>query len=832
MQDAGDQDPFFCPLPGLRHQELRFLIGDPEDVPAAFVRQFAADQFLFLVVPGLHGTAESGVRIVVRGRPVKKDRLGGVCHDLAVRQGKIGFPVRQRTEAGQLFRFGSRRHHLLNDDLFFRDHISCHRVFSGHQDHEAAACLLSERNLHDLLRQRACGRDQGAGGAVVPVKGQFIAAAFREGGGIEDLKASAGQVGDPDGTVDKADDLRACGGLPVGIEKTVHAEVAVMAPLTVVAAVGIGTVLMQHGMVCHLPYAAAHEAVIFVDLLPVGFGIAGAYAHGVGILAEEIGPVVEALLLPLLFPHVVDHLYGRIHLAAHVVADPSAVDGGFIVDRKIGVVLQVLVHGIGVAIASGFVAQAPHDDGGIAVDLVPLVKAGDAVQVVGLPLGIVADGVVGGRKLVGKGAVGLQIVLVHDVDAQLVGQLQKERIGRIVGGADGIDIELLAEPHVPFDLFRRHGIAACRRGIMMVHALELDLPSVDQEDVAPDLHGPEADPLLYAGGGGLEIDGVEDRLLCVPLGHIQVFKSDLRQLSHGGGSLCQLQVLPFQGEGNGSIGQSLCPQGQAVGLSVFACPGIQIREIRLFGDPQKHIPEDAVVAEHVLVLQVGPVAPAVDHGHQLVGAFLKAACQIELRRVVGSLGIADELSVDVQVQAGSHAHEGDHEVLRGILYVDKAAVNAHEVVLFPGILIAQGDALVASHPGKDLSDLFGSGNDRRMIGKLIADVGIERPVIAPELPAGRYVDLFKVHLIRIQHFRHPGRQGIEAEIPLAVQADDFFGSVPFFFQRYRIRPGPVRIRNEIGASRQLVYLEYLKAAIVVCIQLILHSPSFIKNGFH
>ena len=57
------------------------------------------------------------------------------------------------------------------------------------------------------------------------------------------------------------------------------------------------------------------------------------------------------------------------------------------------------------------------------MELVPLIQPRDAVQVAGLPFRVVADGVVGRRELVGEGAVGLQVVLVHDVKAVLVRKL-------------------------------------------------------------------------------------------------------------------------------------------------------------------------------------------------------------------------------------------------------------------------------------------------------------------------------------------------------------------------------------------------------------------------
>ena len=117
-----------------------------------------------------------------------------------------------------------------------------------------------------------------------------------------------------------------------------------------------------------------------------------------------------------------DQLHRGVHLAAHVVGLPPGVNGALIVDGQGGVGFEIVVHGVRIAIAPGLVAKRPHDNGGIAVEFVPLVEAGNPVQIVAPPFGIVGEGVVGGGDLVGKGPVGLQIVLVHDIDAVLVRQ--------------------------------------------------------------------------------------------------------------------------------------------------------------------------------------------------------------------------------------------------------------------------------------------------------------------------------------------------------------------------------------------------------------------------
>ena len=82
-----------------------------------------------------------------------------------------------------------------------------------------------------------------------------------------------------------------------------------------------------------------------------------------------------------------------------------------------------------------------------------------------------------------KCTVCLQVILIHYIDAQLIRQLKKKRIRRIVGCADRINIENLAQQNIPLYLIRRHGVAVRRAGIVMIYAVELDLASVDKENI-------------------------------------------------------------------------------------------------------------------------------------------------------------------------------------------------------------------------------------------------------------------------------------------------------------------------------------------------------------
>ena len=160
------------------------------------------------------------------------------------------------------------------------------------------------------------------------------------------------------------------------------------------------------------------------------------------------------------------------------------------------------------------------------MDFVPLVKPGDTVKIVLLPFFIMADGVVGWGQLMGKGAVCFQVIFIYDVDTHFVRQLQEKRIGRIVRGADGINVEVLAELQIPLYFVRRQSVAVYRAGIVMVDAMKLDLLSVDQEKISADLHGFEADTLFDAGRFRFIVNAIKDRFLRIPFLYAEIFKRD------------------------------------------------------------------------------------------------------------------------------------------------------------------------------------------------------------------------------------------------------------------------------------------------------------------
>ena len=407
------------------------------------------------------------------------------------------------------------------------------------------------------------------------------------------------------------------------------------------------------------PDAAADQVVVAVDLLPVGLRVAGADAHGVRVFAHEVRAVVHRGLFALVLADVAQLFDRRVHVGADIVGDALAVYRALIVDRQGGLRLQPGVHGVRVVVAAGLVAEGPHDDRRVRADLVPLVEALDAFHVPGQPCRVMRDGVVvaGCLQLHDGRAVGLEVVLVDDVDAEFVGELEEQRIGRVVGRAHRVDVVLLAQEQVALDLVRGHRVSVRAGRVVVVDALELDSLPVDEEEVFPDLDGLKADALLDAGGLRLVVDVIEGRVFGVPFGDVEVLESDDGHSSDSCRGLRFVEAVPPDREGDVCVGVGVCRQGQGIPAPVFFSSRVDVPDVRGFGDAEQYIAEKPIVAEHVLVLEVRAVAPPVDDREQFVLTLDEFAGEVELGRVVRAFRVADELPVQVEVQAARDAEE-------------------------------------------------------------------------------------------------------------------------------------------------------------------------------
>ena len=177
----------------------------------------------------------------------------------------------------------------------------------------------------------------------------------------------------PYGPVNEADDLRAHRRAPVRIKDAIHTEIAIMHPFTMIPSIGIAAIRLLDRVIYHFPHTATHQVVIFVDFLPIAFGISRADSHRMRIFTQKIRPVVQALLLPSMLSHFMHIMDTRVHFAAHIIGLTARMDRAFIMNRKLAALFQEAIHRVCIIISSCLIAQRPHDNRSIRMNLVPLI---------------------------------------------------------------------------------------------------------------------------------------------------------------------------------------------------------------------------------------------------------------------------------------------------------------------------------------------------------------------------------------------------------------------------------------------------------------------------
>ena len=236
------------------------------------------------------------------------------------------------------------------------------------------------------------------------------------------------------------------GAAVAAVDDAVAAEAVVRGALAVVAAVGevplTVAVFLPDGLVDIVPDEAA--LVVHLTLGEIGVLVHGAagVAHGMGVLAADQG------LLGVRREEGFDLGGGSIHPALEVAGVRIAGIPGdaLIVYRAMGIeAVEEAAHLSDDASAVGFVAAGPENDAGVV--LVALVHGAHAVKEQGCKLLVVLRHDEFGARLAAQkripAAVGLHVVLVHDVDPVTVAELVQSALIGIVRGADGVDVVAL-----------------------------------------------------------------------------------------------------------------------------------------------------------------------------------------------------------------------------------------------------------------------------------------------------------------------------------------------------------------------------------------------------
>ena len=457
----------------------------------------------------------------------------------------------------------------------------------------------------------------------------------------------------------------------VGIDQAVAAEVAVGRGLVAeVSAVGPEAAVTVHpdALVHPVPDEAALELLGVVINLPEVHEVTGAVAHRVRVFAIDVGTVEltrvggqEALL-------------GGIHrpgdVAVEVIAGVAIDDGAHLL---LG--LEGLVGLLEIDSAAGFVAQREEDHAGVVLGALvhaefPLELGGEVARIAGRA----------------APAVALNIGLAAHVETVFVAEFVEAALLRVMAGADGVDVVLLHQFEVAPHQLLRHDVPGVGGVLVDVDALDHHALAVDEEVRALHTGGAETDAragvfglAILAGQG--EQGGVEHRLLGAPGPHV---RDDVVEIDHlsvgelcGGGDRFGLLLAPDftsfrieQGQGDAGPagtaagGSELDAEVQHAVAQVLAQGGFdnQVADQQLRTGGQVDVALDAADAPEVLALIIAARTPAVDFHRQEVLAVLEVGGQVELRGVLGILGVADLPAVEVEDEPGLHTAQLDEDL--------------------------------------------------------------------------------------------------------------------------------------------------------------------------
>ncbi|TLS29735.1 hypothetical protein PpBr36_00627 [Pyricularia pennisetigena] len=387
-----------------------------------------------------------------------------------------------------------------------------------------------------------------------------------------------------------------------------------------------------------------------------------------------------------------------------------------------------LCHGEHVLAHEALVAQAPEDDGHV-VPQSPHQLLG-AVHVRVSPLGVVG-GVRLGRHVAAlvAEAVALEVRLGNDVKPQLVGQVEKVRVRRLVRRPDRVDVVPLHDEQVVAQRRVRHRPAVQVVVLVPVHAVDLDRSAVDQKGrpVGAALHAPEPEALA----DGAPVEGYQGRVQAGRLG-----RPDVQVVTrHGEDGTADLRrgTVPFSDFRAAVWAQKLDVERPVVALyldrgaesaggegRVELWMHLKIHNGRRRGKRhQIHVPEDARQPPLVLILNVRAVRPLVDPGRHVVGlpAAVEVGRDVELARVAAAqAAVADRSAVDLYVERAVDALEAQPDLLAvpPVRHLKLAKVGARRV---------------------DVRDVGRRDGEREL------DVGVVRMAVALELPHARHLDV-------------------------------------------------------------------------------------------
>ena len=193
--------------------------------------------------------------------------------------------------------------------------------------------------------------------------------------------------------------------------------------------------------------------------------------------------------------------------------------------------------------------------------------------------------------------------------------------------------------------------------------------------------------------------------------------------------------------------------------------------------PQLNRTEDTGKAPHVLTLQIGSVAPAINLYSQAVGALADVGRDVEFSRRHGVLAITHTFAIHPNIKGRLDTSKMKYQVLTSHLRgdIEGRDILSNRVTQFVGRPIRGrflGDAGSVLHEG-------------------VLHVHIDGFTVILHLPVARYtnlVPLADIEIFAIEIYHSCIRIGVPTEMPLAIKVHDF---LTFFLFRRQLQRGMI-----------------------------------------
>ncbi len=320
-------------------------------------------------------------------------------------------------------------------------------------------------------------------------------------------------------------------------------------------------------------------------------------------------------------------------------------------------------HRLVVFAIARLVAQRPHNYTGVV--FVALEQPLHAVYIRGLPVGMVGNKISVARPV---HAVRLEIAFVNDVQSQHIAQRRQTRVVGIVRGADYIAVVRFDDEQIIEHVFIRRRVTEQRVAVMAVHALDLNLLTVDIDDFIFHFDPAEPEVYFYKFTAAMHVQRVEVRCFVRPFKCVGDKRAEIRSAVRVRRDLALADNSYAVGRKNFhcDLGRSDCfkldLQAAVFKLIVKLLTHKHVAYMRAVAIEEINLAEDTRQPPHVLILEICAVAPFEHQHFYRVLPRAQEFCGVKLTRHVANLAVADEGVIYPHIKARIHALKVEENV--------------------------------------------------------------------------------------------------------------------------------------------------------------------------